>query len=79
MDVNELRPAAAHGVGHLARRKPAPEQPECGTPAREPGGLAREDLGALPQALAHQPGEIVDDPLLPACGPVAVVDEQDHG
>jgi GT2 family glycosyltransferase len=76
--VHDARPRAADGGGHVAGVEPALQQADRGATPAERGGVARDQLGVLAQALADQPQQVVDDPLLAAGGAIAVVQEEDQ-
>ena len=63
---------------NLLRREAAAEQPGRRAGAADRGAVAGHGLRVLAEALAHEPQQILDRPLLAARRPVAVVQEQDH-
>ncbi len=76
--MNHPRPGPPHRPGHLLGPQPAAQQSRCrGTPP-EHGGVAGEKLRLLVQVLAHQPQQVLDRTLLPAGGPVSVVQKEDQ-
>ena len=68
----------SHGGGHLVGRQAAAQQPGGGPRPPHPGGVARQQLGALIELLAHQPDQVLERALLPAGRAVEVVQEEDH-
>ena len=77
--VHDARAGAADRLGDVARPQAAGQQPRGRPRPREGAGVALEHLGRLAEVRRHQPGQVLDGPLLAARDAVPVVQEQDHG
>ena len=72
-----VRRTAARDV--VGREAAAQQRRAAAARATQRGRVALEQLDVLAELLAHQPAQVLDRPLLAAGGPVAVVQEEDHG
>ena len=76
--VHDARRTEAYGLADLGGPHTTPQQRRRRLGTRQRAGVTREQLGRLTELLAHEPHQVLHDPLLPAGRAIAVVQEQDH-